>query len=47
MIALYSHSRKEWYDQVLHDICLQNLPVVIGIDRAGVVGDDDRLIRGI
>lgn len=47
VIALYSTFLQRGYDQVLHDICLQNLPVVIGIDRAGVVGDDGPTHQGV
>ena len=38
--AIYSTFLQRAYDQVIHDICLQNLPVVFAIDRAGLVGDD-------
>ncbi|MCX5757317.1 MAG: 1-deoxy-D-xylulose-5-phosphate synthase, partial [Candidatus Hydrogenedentes bacterium] len=38
--ALYSTFLQRGYDQVVHDVCLQNLPVVFAIDRAGVVGED-------
>ncbi len=38
--AIYSSFVQRAYDQVFHDICLQNLPVVIAMDRAGLVGDD-------
>lgn len=47
VVALYSTFLQRGYDQVLHDICLQNLPVVIGIDRAGVVGDDGPTHHGV
>ncbi|NIM04100.1 MAG: 1-deoxy-D-xylulose-5-phosphate synthase, partial [Armatimonadetes bacterium] len=38
--AVYSTFMQRAYDQILHDICLQNLPVVLALDRAGVVGED-------
>lgn len=38
--AIYSTFVQRAYDQIFHDICLQNLPVTIAMDRAGLVGDD-------
>ncbi len=38
--AIYSTFAQRAYDQIFHDICLQNLPVTIAMDRAGLVGDD-------
>ena len=35
------------YDQVLHDVCIQNLPVLFAIDRAGLVGSDGETHQGI
>ncbi len=40
VVALYSTFLQRGYDQVIHDVCLQNLPVVFAIDRAGLVGED-------
>jgi 1-deoxy-D-xylulose-5-phosphate synthase len=40
VVAIYSTFLQRGYDQIIHDLALQNLPVVIGVDRAGVVGDD-------
>ncbi len=40
VVAIYSTFVQRAYDQVFHDICLQNLPVTIAMDRAGLVGDD-------
>ncbi len=40
VIAIYSTFLQRAYDQVIHDVCLQNLPVVFAIDRAGIVGED-------
>lgn len=40
VVAIYSTFLQRAYDQVLHDVCLQNLPVIFAIDRAGLVGED-------
>jgi len=40
VVAIYSTFLQRAYDQVIHDVCLQNLPVVLAIDRAGLVGAD-------
>lgn len=40
VVALYSTFLQRAYDQVIHDVCLQGLPVVFAIDRAGLVGED-------
>lgn len=40
VVAIYSTFLQRGYDEIIHDICLQNLPVVFAIDRAGLVGDD-------
>jgi 1-deoxy-D-xylulose-5-phosphate synthase len=40
VVAIYSTFLQRAYDQVLHDVCLQNLPVVFALDRSGVVGSD-------
>lgn len=40
VVAIYSTFLQRAYDQVIHDVCLQNLPVTFAIDRAGLVGDD-------
>ncbi len=45
--ALYSSFMQRAYDQVLHDVCLQNLNVVFAIDRAGIVGRDGETHQGI
>lgn len=47
VVALYSTFLQRGYDQVIHDLALQNLPVVIGVDRAGVVGDDGPTHHGV
>jgi 1-deoxy-D-xylulose-5-phosphate synthase len=40
VVAIYSTFAQRAYDQIVHDVCLQNLPVVLVLDRAGLVGDD-------
>jgi len=45
--AIYSTFLQRAFDQVLHDVCLQKLPVVFAIDRAGFAGDDGRTHHGI
>lgn len=40
VVVIYSTFLQRAYDQLIHDICLQNLPVVLAIDRAGLVGED-------
>lgn len=47
VIPLYSSFLQRAYDQVLHDVCLQNLHVVFPIDRAGIVGADGETHQGI
>lgn len=47
VVALYSSFLQRAYDQVLHDVCLQNLPVVFALDRAGIVGADGETHQGI
>ncbi len=44
--AIYSTFLQRGYDQVIHDVCLQNLPVVFAIDRAGAVGEDSPTQQG-
>ncbi|MDY4976646.1 MAG: 1-deoxy-D-xylulose-5-phosphate synthase [Clostridia bacterium] len=47
VFAVYSSFLQRAYDQVLHDIALQNLPVVLAVDRAGVVGEDGETHQGM
>ncbi len=47
IFAVYSTFLQRAYDQVLHDICLQNLSVIFAIDRAGIVGQDGETHQGI
>ena len=46
-VVLYSTFAQRAYDQILHDVCLQNLPVVICLDRAGLVGEDGATHHGV
>ncbi len=46
-VAIYSTFLQRAYDQILHDVCLQKLPVVFGVDRAGIVGEDGSTHQGI
>lgn len=46
-IAIYSSFLQRGYDQLIHDIALQDLPVVIAVDRAGIVGSDGETHQGI
>lgn len=45
--AIYSTFLQRSYDQILHDVCLQNLPVVFVLDRAGIVGEDGPTHHGL
>ncbi|SES62773.1 1-deoxy-D-xylulose-5-phosphate synthase [Anaerobranca gottschalkii] len=47
IFAVYSTFLQRGYDQVLHDVCLPNLPVIFAIDRAGIVGADGETHQGI
>jgi 1-deoxy-D-xylulose-5-phosphate synthase len=47
VFAIYSSFLQRGYDQLLHDVCLQQLPVVFAIDRAGVVGSDGPTHHGV
>ncbi len=47
LVALYSTFAQRCYDQMLHDICLQKLPVVFALDRAGLVGEDGPTHHGV
>lgn len=47
VIPLYSSFLQRAYDQVIHDVCIQNLPVTICIDRAGIVGNDGETHQGL
>ncbi len=47
VVALYSSFLQRAYDQAIHDICLQRLPVVLAVDRAGLVGSDGETHQGL
>ena len=47
VVAIYSSFLQRGYDQVLHDVCIQNLPVLFAVDRAGLVGSDGETHQGI
>ncbi len=47
VFAVYSTFLQRSYDQLLHDVCLQNLHVIFAIDRAGIVGDDGETHQGV
>ncbi len=47
IVAIYSTFLQRAYDQILHDVCLQNLPVIFCLDRAGLVGEDGATHHGI
>ena len=46
-VSIYSSFYQRAYDQVIHDICLQNLPVIMCVDRAGIVGRDGETHQGL
>ena len=46
-ITIYSTFLQRGYDQIIHDVCLMNLPVVFAIDRAGIVGNDGETHQGV
>ncbi len=46
-VAIYSSFLQRAYDQILHDVCIQNLPVIFMVDRAGLVGADGETHQGI
>lgn len=47
VVALYSTFLQRGFDQMFHDVCLANVPVVVAIDRAGIVGDDGETHQGM
>lgn len=47
VVAIYSSFLQRAYDQIIHDVCIQGLPVVFAVDRAGVVGSDGETHQGI
>ncbi len=46
-VAIYSTFLQRAYDQIVHDVALQNLPVAFAIDRAGIVGEDGETHQGV
>jgi 1-deoxy-D-xylulose-5-phosphate synthase len=47
VVAIYSTFLQRGFDQILHDVCLQDLPVIFAMDRGGIVGDDGKTHQGI
>lgn len=47
IFAVYSTFLQRAFDQIIHDVCIQNMPVIFAIDRAGIVGDDGETHQGI
>ncbi len=47
VVSIYSTFMQRCYDQILHDVCLQKLPVVLALDRAGIVGEDGPTHHGV
>ena len=47
VVAIYSSFLQRAYDQILHDVCIQDLPVILAVDRAGLVGADGETHQGI
>ena len=46
IVAIYSTFLQRAYDQIIHDVCIQNIPVIFAIDRSGIVGDDGKTHQG-
>ena len=47
VVAIYSSFLQRAYDQIIHDVCMQNLHVIFAIDRAGIVGNDGETHQGV
>jgi len=47
IVAIYSTFLQRAFDQIIHDVCIQNLPVVFALDRAGIVGEDGKTHQGM
>lgn len=47
VVAIYSTFMQRAYDQILHDVCIQSLPVIFAIDRGGIVGEDGSTHQGV
>ena len=46
IVAIYSTFLQRAFDQIIHDVCLQDLPVIFALDRSGIVGDDGKTHQG-
>ena len=46
VVAIYSTFLQRAFDQVIHDVCLQDLPIIFALDRSGIVGDDGKTHQG-
>lgn len=47
VVAIYSTFLQRAYDQIIHDVCMNNLPVIFAVDRAGIVGNDGKTHQGL
>lgn len=47
VVAIYSTFLQRAYDQIIHDVCMSNLPVIFAVDRAGIVGNDGKTHQGL
>jgi len=47
VVAVYSTFLQRGYDEIIHDVCLQNLPVIFALDRSGIVGEDGPTHQGV
>jgi 1-deoxy-D-xylulose-5-phosphate synthase len=47
IVAIYSTFLQRGFDQILHDVCLPDLPVIFALDRSGIVGEDGKTHQGI
>ena len=47
VVAIYSTFLQRAYDQVIHDVCVQDIPVLFALDRGGIVGDDGKTHQGV
>ena len=47
VVAIYSTFLQRAYDQIVRDVCMQNLPVLFALDRAGIVGEDSETHHGV
>src|SRR5690606_10310277 len=47
VVGIYSTFLQRAFDQIIHDVCIQNLPVTFAMDRAGFAGDDGRTHHGV